>query len=94
MYWKGVCLSLKGEFYEAIEHFDKVIQLCPKNGYAWFDKAFTLVKIEKGKEIIQCLRMATKLNPELRNNLPDEITGLLLRGCPQKTVFVSSRNIK
>ena len=61
---KGIALGNQGNYDEAIEAFDKAIELDPKWAMPWRDKGNALRKLGKPDEAIQALDKAIELNPE------------------------------
>ena len=70
-YDKGEALFESGKYEEAIECYDKAIEL--KNDYtnAYANKAGTLEKLGRDKEAIENYDLALAINPSLTNyNVP------------------------
>ena len=54
----------KGKKYaEAVEYYDKVINLAPNHYIAWYNKATDLARLNKYEEAIACYNVAIKLHP-------------------------------
>ena len=51
----------QGRYEEAIESYDKALQIDPDDADVWFDKGETLKKMGKLAEAEKCFEMATKL---------------------------------
>jgi anaphase-promoting complex subunit 3 len=60
----GMTLAAKREFEQALEEFKKSEKLDPKNGLNKFQKANTLVKLEKYDEAIYELESLQKFMPK------------------------------
>lgn len=68
-YKKGRNFDTNGYYQEAIEAFDKVIQIDPMNASAWLDKgnalvSLALVKNDGFDEAIKAFDKATEINPQ------------------------------
>ena len=58
---KGTALNKLGKHTEAIECFDKVLEIDPKYVEAWNNKGISLYKLGKYYEAQKCLNRASKL---------------------------------
>lgn len=61
---KGVALAKLGKYEEAIECYDKVIELNPNYAPAWYNKGVALAKLGRYEEAIECYKKAVELNPD------------------------------
>jgi len=53
----------KGDYVKAIENYDRIIELNPRNEKAWFNKGAALEKLEEYDAVL-CYEEVTILNPE------------------------------
>ncbi|MDG7050506.1 MAG: tetratricopeptide repeat protein, partial [Nitrososphaerota archaeon] len=60
---KGISLSKKSNFKEAIVYFDKILDVDAKNGAAWFRKGLALRELGKYEESLMCFDKALEINP-------------------------------
>ena len=51
------------KYAEAVEYYDKVINLAPNHYIAWYNKATDLARLNKYEEAIACYNVAIKLHP-------------------------------
>jgi tetratricopeptide (TPR) repeat protein len=51
--------SLQGQ--EAIDLYDKAIQIYPQNFYAYYNKGTTLIQLERYREAVEALNMALSI---------------------------------
>ena len=51
------------KYAEAVECYDKVINLAPEHFIAWYNKATDLARLNKYEEAIACYNKAIKLHP-------------------------------
>jgi tetratricopeptide (TPR) repeat protein len=63
-YYKGLDLGTEGKYDEAIQCYDKAIEIDPKHVYAWYNKGLALYYMGKYEEAIKCYDEAIKLAPE------------------------------
>jgi len=65
-YWynKGGSFYNNGEFEEALEAFEKAIELNIKHENAWFYKGVTLSYLDRDEEAIEAYDNATNLNQD------------------------------
>ncbi len=62
-YNKGLALAKLGKYEEAIECFDKAIELNPNFAPAWNNKGVALAKLGKYEEAIKCYDKALEIDP-------------------------------
>jgi tetratricopeptide (TPR) repeat protein len=61
---KGVVLGKNmGRYAEAVECFDKAIQINPDNTIAWNNRGTALVQMDRLEEALKCYDEAIKINP-------------------------------
>ena len=60
---KAFNFSEEKKYAEAVEYYDKVINLAPNHYIAWFNKATDLARLNKYEEAIACYNVAIKLHP-------------------------------
>jgi len=68
----GVIKVRMGTDREALESYDKALELEPGYGSAWFNKGKALFRLGQKKKALECFRNATKYSPENKsawNNL-------------------------
>ena len=53
-----------GSYKEAIECFDKAIEIDPDDVEIWCDKGDLLKKLEKYQEALKCYNRALKIDPD------------------------------
>ncbi len=63
LYHQGVSFASRGNFREAIECYDKILTINPKNGLTWNMKGIALASIGKFSEAINCHDKAIEINP-------------------------------
>ena len=56
-------LGKSGKYQEAIEHFDKAIELDPNYVDAWYNKGVVLDNLGEHEEAIECYDKALELDP-------------------------------
>jgi Flp pilus assembly protein TadD len=61
---KGIALEDLGKYDEAIQAFDKALELDPQNAEAWSEKGYALGELGKYDEAIQALDKAIELDPQ------------------------------
>lgn len=66
---KGLSLRKFGKDYEAIECYDKALQVDPNNAYAWNSKGESFRNLEKYKEAIECYDKALQIDATNRTLL-------------------------
>jgi len=64
---KGIVQYQKGNYEEAIDFFNKALEINRKNENAWYRKGLALSDIEKYKEALKAYNEAIKINPEHGN---------------------------
>ena len=59
---------------EAIECFEKVLEIDPNDARAWYNKVTTCIVIGRAEEAVTCLDKAVEIDPTLleRNQLPKD----------------------
>lgn len=62
---KGAALEKQGKLDEAIQAFDKAIELNPNFALAWSNKALMLFKAKRYDEALEAVNKAIELNPKL-----------------------------
>ena len=60
---KAFNFSEEKKYAEAVEYYDKVINLAPNHYIAWYIKATDLARLNKYEEAIACYNVAIKLHP-------------------------------
>jgi len=60
---QGVSVQNKGRLEDAVEAFEKALELDPKNGDAWFRKAFCLHELGRYKEAMDSVGKALEIDP-------------------------------
>lgn len=61
---QGMAMSSQGRTDEALQAFDRTLQLRPDMDKVWFDKARTLESAGRFKEALSCYDEVLKLNPQ------------------------------
>ncbi|MEM2900606.1 MAG: tetratricopeptide repeat protein, partial [Thermoplasmata archaeon] len=61
---KGTALYNLERYEEALECYDKAIELKPDSEEAWNNKGNTLRKLGKNKEAIDCYDAVLRINPD------------------------------
>ena len=64
---KGMSLANLGKYDQAIQHFDKAIEIDPDEHLAWVGKGRILEVLDKNEEAIQAYDRALELNPNYTN---------------------------
>ena len=64
---KGLALGELGKHKEAIECFNKSLEINSINGVAWNNKGIILALLEKYEEAIECFDKAIEINPRDEN---------------------------
>jgi tetratricopeptide (TPR) repeat protein len=81
---KADLLAFESRFDEAVEYYNRALELCPANPHLWAFKGITLKGgLGREQEALECWDKAMKLDPELaqaisyseRKDQPDEIAG-------------------
>ena len=62
---KRACLS---KYIEAIEFYDKVLELKPDHHESWFWKGFTLINLKKYQEAISFFDKLIAIEPDTHYN--------------------------
>ena len=65
MYFKGDTLSDFGKFEEAIQIFNKAIEMVPQSVYAWIGKGKALNNQDKYDEAIEAFDKAIEIRPSI-----------------------------
>jgi len=60
---KGLDLSEAGKYQEALECFEKAIEINPKEEIAWYNKGVALTNLGKHQEALECFEKAIEINP-------------------------------
>jgi len=60
---KGDALAKSGRHQEALQCFDKALEIDPKDAKAWALKGATLGMLNRHEEALQCLDKALELDP-------------------------------
>jgi tetratricopeptide (TPR) repeat protein len=60
---KGEALDESGKYNEAVECFNKALEMDPNIYYTWVKKGVTLLKLEKYTEAVECLNKALEIIP-------------------------------
>ena len=61
---KGWNLKNDGKYEEAIDCFDKIIEIDPESDHPWFAKGMSLYKLSKYHEALFCYDKAIGINPD------------------------------
>jgi len=61
---EGITLGRSGKYDEAIECFDKAIQINPKYAEAWYNKGTALDFLGKHNKAIECFKKALSIDPD------------------------------
>ena len=61
---KGLSLGKLGRHEEAIQCYDKALELDPKASWAWSNKGWSLGELGRHEEAIQCCDKALELDPK------------------------------
>jgi len=67
--------SLQGQ--EAIDLYDKAIQIYPQNFYAYHNKGTTLIQLERYLEAVEALNMALSIKPDDSDALVNKAVALI-----------------
>ena len=62
---KGYVLNDQGKYLEAIECFNKALEIDPEYAEAWNNKGISLRKLGRYEEAIECYDKALEINPRL-----------------------------
>ncbi|OYT47344.1 hypothetical protein B6U83_05110, partial [Thermoplasmatales archaeon ex4484_36] len=62
--YKGVLLYTEGALEEALEFFQKSLDLYPENSLAWYWKARTFIRLGRIEDALDCLEEAVEHDPE------------------------------
>jgi tetratricopeptide (TPR) repeat protein len=76
-YNKGVALDHVERHEEAIECFDKALEINPKDANVWYNKGVTLENLEKYEEAIKCFSAALEIKPNINNKVLQNLLSLL-----------------
>ena len=57
-------LYIKGKYKEALEFYDRALEINSKNGELWFDKGESLCGLGRYEEAVACYDRALELKPE------------------------------
>ena len=70
---KGFMLYELGWYKEAIECFDKVLEIQPKFAMAWYSKGCALLMLGRYEEALECFNKALAMgdDPWIRNFIPE-----------------------
>jgi tetratricopeptide (TPR) repeat protein len=66
---KGLALNNLGKYNEAIEYYDKALQIDPKHAYPWNNKGNALNSLGKYEEAIKYIDKSLELNPDTADAL-------------------------
>lgn len=61
---KGFGLDNLGKTHEAIQCYERAIELNPENAVAWNNKGFALVRLNNFDSVLNCFERATTLDPK------------------------------
>ena len=68
-YRKARSHEVNGEYQEALQAYDKAIELSNTYAHAWFYKSRLLYRMEKYDECIGCAEKARQLEPTWSNHI-------------------------
>lgn len=75
---EGIALHEKGEYSEAIKLYDKVLKQNPKNEFALYEKAYSLVYLGKNRAAMRIARKLTKSDDDKITELAYTMYGNIL----------------
>ena len=61
---RGASLASDGRYDEALEAYNKAIELDPKDAFAWFYKGFTLRDLKRNDEALEAYNKSIELDPK------------------------------
>jgi tetratricopeptide (TPR) repeat protein len=64
---KGIIFSTRGKNEEAVEYFEKALEINPRFAVAWNNKGASLAQLGKNEAAITCFDKALEINPEYAN---------------------------
>ena len=64
---KGIIFLTRGKYEEAVEYFEKALEINPRFAVAWNNKGVSLSHLDKNEEAITCFDKALEINPEYAN---------------------------
>lgn len=79
---KGVSLGQNGKYKEAIECFDKMLEINPQLTEAWNNKGITYMMLREYDKALECFSKALSINPkniEAENNRTAALMQLQLK---------------
>ena len=91
---KAFNFSEEKKYAEAVEYYDKVINLAPEHFIAWYNKATDLTRLNKYEEAIACYSEAIKLHPTDSSYWTNKGLVLLLQREYAKAVVCFEESLK
>jgi tetratricopeptide (TPR) repeat protein len=65
-YGKGLIFNKLGKYGEALEFFEKALELDPDNAETWYEKGLSLKKLKQYQEALKSFNKALKIDPEYK----------------------------
>ncbi len=90
---EGNNLYEKGEYYEALDSFDKAIELDPQNNEVWNRKADTLFCLERYEEAINAYDEAIEIDPYDAVAWDGKVNSLILLDKYEEAIFAEEKVI-
>lgn len=90
---KGIAFSEAGKYQDALNAFDKAIELDPNNANAWENKGYALQDLGRYKEAVEALDRALEFNPDNLNALARKGWSLDALGKRTETIAVAQEVI-
>ncbi len=91
---KGIDLRKLGRYQEAINCYDRVLELDPEDPDTWNNKGYALRKLGRYREAINCYDTALELDPEYVNAWSNKGLTLSKLGRNQEAIFHINKSLE
>jgi tetratricopeptide (TPR) repeat protein len=84
--YSGNIKALNHWYEEAIEYYDKAIEINPHHELVWYNKGMSLYNLNRNNEAIECLDKAIEINPQNDTAWSNKANALVNLGVPEEAI--------